>query len=71
MARKITLPLAFAYIANLFYLSWTYSNETGIHRQPVSEAIMIAFPLYIAVIVVIRSLKNNESDEASEYGESL
>ncbi len=71
MARRITLPLAFAYIVNLFYLSWTYSNETGIHRQPVSEAIMIAFPLYIAIIVVVRSLKNNESDEASEFEESL
>lgn len=68
--RKLTLPLGFAYIVNLFYLSWTYSNETGINRQPVSEAIMILFPLYITVIAVVRSLKNNTTEAISEFEES-
>lgn len=60
--RAVTLPLGVAYIGNLFYLSWTYSNETGIHHQPISEAIMIVFPIYIGVLAVIRSLKTNESE---------
>ena len=70
MLRKITLPIGVAYLVNLFYLSWTYSNETGIHRQPISEAIMVIFPIYIAVIAIIRSLKGSESDDVNEYEES-
>ena len=70
MLRKITLPIGVAYLVNLFYLSWTYSNETGIHRQPISEAIMIIFPAYIAVIAIVRSLKGGESDDVNEYEES-
>jgi len=62
--RSITLPIGVAYIANLFYLSWTYSNETGIHHQPISEAIMIAFPIYIGVLAVARSFKSGESEES-------
>ena len=58
--RAITLPIATAYIGNLFYLSWTYSNETGIHRQPISEAIMLLFPIYIAVISLIRTAQTSE-----------
>lgn len=70
MLRKITLPIGVAYLVNLFYLSWNYSNETGINHQPISEAIMVIFPIYIAVIAIIRSLKSSESDVVSESAES-
>jgi phosphatidylcholine synthase len=70
MMRKITLPFGVIYLVNLLYLSWTYSNETGINHQPISEAIMVIFPIYIAVIAIIRSLKGSESADVSEYEES-
>ena len=62
--RFITLPLGVLYIANLFYLSWSYSNETGIHHQLISEILMSAFPLYIAVISIWRTMKP-EPEEAN------
>lgn len=55
--RFITLPFGVLYIANLFYLSWSYSNETGIHHQLISEILMSAFPLYIAAISIWRTMK--------------
>ena len=61
--RTITLPIAAAYIGNLFYLSWTYSNETGIHEQPISSAIMLLFPVYIAIISIIRTVQTSENDD--------
>ena len=51
---------------NLFYLSWTYSNETGINHQPISEAIMIAFPIYIGILAISRSLKREGADDVNE-----
>ena len=56
--RFITLPFGILYIANLFYLSWSYSNETGIHHQVISEILMTAFPIYIAVICIWRTMKS-------------
>ena len=61
--RFITLPFGILYIANLFYLSWSYSNETGIHHQLISEILMTAFPVYIAVISIWRTLQS-EREEA-------
>lgn len=55
--RFITLPFGVLYITNLFYLSWSYSNETGIHHQLISEILMSAFPLYVAVISIWRTIK--------------
>lgn len=55
--RFITLPFGAAYIANLFYLSWSYSNETGIHHQIFSEILMTAFPVYIAIFSLWRTFK--------------
>jgi phosphatidylcholine synthase len=60
--RFITLPFGVLYIGNLFYLSWSYSNETGIHHQIASEILMSVFPLYIAVISLWRTFKS-ELDE--------
>ncbi|MCX6436211.1 MAG: hypothetical protein NTW39_02255 [Actinobacteria bacterium] len=56
--RLITLPFGVLYIGNLFYLSWSYSNETGIHHQIASEILMSVFPLYIAVISFWRTFKS-------------
>jgi phosphatidylcholine synthase len=57
--RSITLPFGVLYIGNLFYLSWSYSNETGIHHQIVSEILMSVFPIYIAVISLWRTFKSD------------
>ena len=60
--RFITLPFGILYIGNLFYLSWSYSNESGIHHQIASEILMSVFPLYIAIISFWRTFKS-ELDE--------
>ena len=61
--RMATLPIGAAYIGNLIYLSWTYSNETGIHHQPISSAIILIFPIYILVISLLRTFRNKESQD--------
>ena len=61
--RSITLPFGVLYIGNLFFLSWTYSNETGIHHQIASEILMSVFPIYIAAISIWRTFKS-DSEEA-------
>jgi len=53
--RYFTLPFGILYIGNLFYLSWSYSNETGIHHQLASKIFMSLFPLYIGVISIWRT----------------
>jgi phosphatidylcholine synthase len=62
--RYITLPFGILYIGNLFYLSWSYSNETGIHHQVLSEVLMSVFPLYIAVISIWRTMKSDVAEAA-------
>ena len=62
--RYITLPFGILYIGNLFYLSWSYSNETGIHHQVISEILMSVFPLYIAVISIWRTMKSDVAEAA-------
>jgi phosphatidylcholine synthase len=61
--RFITLPFGVLYIANLFYLSWSYSNQTGIHHQLISEILMSAFPLYIAAISIWRTMQPELEEE--------
>lgn len=61
--RFITLPFGILYITNLFYLSWSYSNETGIHHQLISEILMTSFPIYITGFSIWRTLQP-ELDEA-------
>jgi phosphatidylcholine synthase len=62
--RYITLPFGILYIGNLFYLSWSFSNETGIHHQVISEVLMSIFPLYIAVISIWRTMKSDVAEAA-------
>jgi phosphatidylcholine synthase len=58
--RTFTLPFAMLYILNLFILSWNYSNESGIQTSAVSNVIMIAFPLYVGAISLIRTFTGSE-----------
>ena len=62
--RLITLPFGTLYIATLFYLSWSYSNETGIKDSMASELIMILFPIYIAAISLWRSMQSDPEESA-------
>jgi phosphatidylcholine synthase len=61
--RLLTLPLAFIYTLNLFVLSWNYSNETGVENSTLSLVIMIAFPVYVGLISIKRTLFS-ESEES-------
>ena len=45
--RRITLPFGMIYLGNLTYLSWTYSEVTGVHENLYSRIILIAFPVYL------------------------
>ena len=68
--RKLTLPFGAIYIGNLFYLSWSYSNENGINDQMLGKAIMIAFPIYIAAISLWRTFKNDGGNSEDELANS-
>jgi phosphatidylcholine synthase len=61
--RYITLPFGVLYIGNLFYLSWSYSNTTGVHQVLISEVLMSIFPLYIAAISIWRTSQPDTEDE--------
>jgi phosphatidylcholine synthase len=61
--RLLTLPLAFIYTLNLFVLSWNYSNKTGVENSTLSLVIMIAFPVYVGLISIKRTLFS-ESEES-------
>jgi phosphatidylcholine synthase len=61
--RLLTLPFAFIYTLNLFVLSWNYSNETGVENSTLSLVIMIAFPVYVGLISIKRTLFS-ESEES-------
>jgi phosphatidylcholine synthase len=61
--RFITLPFGVLYVGNLFYLSWSYSNETGIHHQELSELLMTIFPIYIMAISVWRTMRTEVETE--------
>ena len=62
--RFITLPFGTLYIATLFYLSWSYSNEIGIKESMASEIIMILFPIYIAAISLWRTMQSDAEESA-------
>ena len=60
MWRKFTMPFAIIYILNLFILSWDYNNASGIQLSLVSTIIMIAFPIYIGAISLVRTFNGSE-----------
>jgi phosphatidylcholine synthase len=61
--RYLTLPIGVLYVGNLFYLSWSYSNVTGIHHNQISELLMAIFPAYIAAISIWRTSKPDAESE--------
>ncbi|CAN2178112.1 PssA Phosphatidylserine synthase [Candidatus Nanopelagicaceae bacterium] len=58
--RKITLPFGVLYTLTLLILSWTYSNQDGVQSSLVADIVMIAFPLYIGAISLIRTFTGSE-----------
>jgi hypothetical protein len=61
--RFITLPFGVLYILTLMVLSWNYSNSDGIQTSMLADGIMLAFPLYIGVISIIRTFTGREIEE--------
>lgn len=62
--RHITLPFGVLYTLTLFILSWNYSNSSGVKTSAAANIVMIAFPIYIGAISLLRTFIN--SDESSE-----
>ena len=58
--RKITLSFGFIYTLTLFILSWNYSNENGVQSSMAAEIVMIAFPIYIGAISLVRTFIGSE-----------
>lgn len=67
--RQFTLPFGVVYTLTLFILSWNYSNTDGAQTSMLANGVMIAFPIYIAVISLLRTFTSSES--AIESEESL
>jgi phosphatidylcholine synthase len=64
--RKVTLPFGVIYTATLFILSWNYSNRDGIQSSMVADIVMVAFPLYICAISLIRTFMGSDELEGAE-----
>jgi phosphatidylcholine synthase len=58
--RKITLPFGVIYTLTLLILSWNYSNQDGVQSSLLSDLVMIAFPLYIGAISLLRTFTGSE-----------
>jgi phosphatidylcholine synthase len=58
--RKITLPFGFLYTFTLLVLSWNYSNENGVQSSMAADIVMIAFPIYIGAISLVRTFTGSE-----------
>lgn len=60
--RKITLPFGFIYTFTLLVLSWNYSNENGVQSSMAADIVMIAFPIYIGAISLVRTFTGSEEN---------
>jgi phosphatidylcholine synthase len=58
--RHITLPFGVLYTLTLFILSWNYSDTDGITASTLAHVIMLAFPIYIGVISLLRTFTGSE-----------
>ena len=62
--RQITLPFGIIYTLTLLILSWNYSNTEGVQSSLVADIVMVAFPVYVGVISLVRTFTGgDESDE--------
>ena len=60
--RQFTLPFGVIYTVTLLILSWNYSNENGVQSSLIADLVMIAFPIYIAVISLVRTFTGSEEN---------
>lgn len=58
--RQITLPFGVIYTLTLFILSWNYSNRAGVQSSMAADLVMIAFPIYIGAISLLRTFTGSE-----------
>jgi phosphatidylcholine synthase len=58
--RKVTLPFGIIYTLTLLILSWNYSNQNGVQSSLLTDLVMIAFPLYIGAISLLRTFTGSE-----------
>jgi phosphatidylcholine synthase len=58
--RQFTLPFSILYTLTLFILSWNYSNENGVTTSTLTDVILVAFPIYIALISALRTFTGSE-----------
>jgi phosphatidylcholine synthase len=58
--RHFTLPFGILYTLTLFILSWNYSNENGVTTSTLTDVILVAFPIYIALISALRTFTGSE-----------
>lgn len=68
--RQITLPFAAIYIVTLFILSWNYSNTEGVQKSIFTDAVMLAFPIYIGAISIVRTFTGSETRVDALDGQS-
>ena len=61
--RKVTLPFGIIYTLTLLVLSWNYSNENGVQSSMFANLVMIAFPIYIGAISLLRTFTGSDESE--------
>lgn len=60
--RNFTLPFGIVYTVTLLTLSWNYSNVNGVQSSTIADLVMIAFPIYIAAISLLRTFTGPEEN---------
>jgi phosphatidylcholine synthase len=61
--RRITLPFGIIYTLTLLILSWNYSNTEGVQSSLLADIVMIAFPVYIGAISLVRTFTGGDESE--------
>jgi phosphatidylcholine synthase len=61
--RQFTLPFGIIYTLTLLILSWNYSNTEGVQSSLVADIVMIAFPVYIGAISLVRTFTGSDESE--------
>lgn len=63
--RQVTLPFGIVYTLTLLILSWNYSNTEGVKSSLVADIVMVAFPVYIGAISLVRTFTGGDESEES------
>ena len=61
--RQITLPFGIIYTLTLLILSWNYSNTEGVQSSLVADIVMVAFPVYIGAISLVRTFTGGDASD--------